>query len=157
MMSSIDIGNFEKIREKGEVLYQTFGKVYCPYFKEKISFSSSGLNHIKFKRVEMARPPVDQRMRFKLLYLAPEVIARSHTLQGECVISKFERVRKNNRSDKVLSLVTFYEFIAVMGRNRVKVIIKQIESGEKFFWSLIPFWGTDAASGRRILADGMID
>ena len=59
---------------------------------------------------------------------------------------------------KILKLITYYEFIAVMeshgSKVRVKLIVKEIEGGEKFFYSLIPFWGTDKATGRRIIHSG---
>ena len=48
----------------------------------------------------------------------------------------------------------FYEFIAVLENVRVKVIVKEILGGEKHFWSIIPFWGIDKASSKRILCSG---
>jgi len=32
--------------------------------------------------------------------------------------------------------------MAIINGHRVKVIVKEIEGGKKFFWSLIPFWKT---------------
>ena len=29
---------FKELKEKGEILYKSLDKVYCPYFREKISF-----------------------------------------------------------------------------------------------------------------------
>ena len=67
---------------------------------------------------------------------------------------KFEYIKAHSRIDKVLKDVIYYEFIAVIKRNRVKVIIKQIEDGKKVFWSIIPFWGMDINTMTRILHDG---
>ncbi len=131
--------DFEDIRQKGEMLYKTFGEVYCPYFKDKVAFNALGLEHIKFKRRERARPEQDQYMRFKLVHLAPNVLHISHTLQGMLEMKKFEHVRMHSRTQSVLKLVTYYEFIALIKRDRVKVIVKQIENGQRFFWSIIPF------------------
>lgn len=61
----------------------------------------------------------------------------------------------NNRTDIVLKPVTYYEFIAVLKRNRVRIIVKQIEDGQKFFWSIVPFWGMNIETMRRILHDGI--
>ena len=47
--------------------------------------------------------------------------------------------------------VILYEFIAVLENVRVKVIIKEIEGGEKHFWSIIPYWDIDTINSRRIL------
>jgi len=152
---NLNIIDFDLIKNKGENFYKTLGDVYCPYFKEKVSFSARGLEHLKFKRVEKTRPEQDQYMRFKLIHLAPEVLKLSHTVQGILETNKFERIRINSRTDTVLKSVVYYEFIAVIKRNRVKVIIKQIDGGQKFFWSLIPFWGMNKNTMIRILHDGL--
>jgi hypothetical protein len=47
--------DFEEIRIKGEDFYKTLNEVYCPYFKEKISFNTQGLEHLKFKQHERTR------------------------------------------------------------------------------------------------------
>jgi len=39
-------------------------------------------------------------------------------------------------------------------RDRVKIIVKQIDSGEKFFWSIIPFWGMNDETKSRIFHEG---
>ena len=131
---------FKEVKEKGEKLYKTIGEIYCPYFKEKVSFNARGLEHLKFIQREKTRLEKDQYMRFKLIYLAPEVLKSSHTVQGVLETKKFERIRISHRTDTILKPVGYYEFIAVIKRNRVRVIVKQIENGQKFFWSLIPFW-----------------
>ncbi len=61
----------------------------------------------------------------------------------------------NNRTDIILKPVTYYEFIAVLKRNRVRIIVKQIENGQKFFWSIVPFWGMNEETMTRILHDGV--
>jgi len=146
---------FKEVKERGEELYKSLGEVLCPFLKEKVSFGAQGLEHLKFKRREKARLEKDQYMRFKLLYLAPEILRSSHTLQGILETKKLERIRINNRTDTVLKPVTYYEFIAVLKRNRVRIIIKQIENGQKFFWSIVPFWGMNEETMTRILHDGV--
>jgi len=146
--------NFEEIKVKGEEFYKNIGDIYCPYFKEKISFGMQGLEHLKFKGRERARADKDQYMRFKLIYLAPEILQCSGTVQGKLQAKKFERIRVHSRTDTVLKLVTYHEFIALMKRDRVKIIVKQIESGEKFFWSIIPFWGMNDETKSRIFHEG---
>ena len=36
-----------------------------------------------------------------------------------------------------------------------KVIVKQIEGGDKIFWSIIPFWGMDEQTKSRLLYEGL--
>ncbi|MEK7089006.1 MAG: hypothetical protein AAB913_02660 [Patescibacteria group bacterium] len=146
---------FKETKEKGEELYKTISEVYCPYFKEKISFRAQGLEHLKFKSRNKARLEQDQYMRFKLLNLVPEILKLSYTLQGIFETKKFERIRVYNRTDTILKSVNYYEFIAIIKRNRIRIIIKQIDGGEKFFWSIIPFWGMNMETMNRILHDGI--
>ena len=150
----IMMNRFNSEKEKAEEMYKTINVVYCPYFKEKISFNSQGLQHLKFKRREKARSVDDQYMRFKLLYLAPVILKQSHTLQGIWETKKFERIRVHSRVDIVLKPVIYFEFIALINRNRVKIIVKQIDGGEKYFWSIIPFWGMDMATKTRLFYEG---
>ena len=53
--------------------------------------------------------------------------------------------------------VIYYEFIAVINNIRVKVIVKEVLGGEKHFWSVIPFWGIDKATNKRILHSGDLE
>ena len=34
---------FKEVKEKGEELYKSLSEVYCPYFKEKVTFNAQGL------------------------------------------------------------------------------------------------------------------
>ncbi len=142
---------FELLKSEKEILYKTFGEVYCPYFKEKVLFNALGLEHLKFKKPRMARLEEDQYMRFKLLHLAPEVVSLSHTVQGIRIAKSFEEVRVNNRNEYTLKEVVYYEFVAVINNNRVRIILKQVENGNKFFWSISPVWQIDKKNKRRIL------
>ena len=145
--------DFEKIKEDAETFYKTIGSIRCPYFQENINFNAEGIEHIKFKSWNRARSKNDQFMRLKLLRLAPETIRNSKTLQG--VFEKKVLVSKkvNKRREKVLTDVIYYEFVAVLEHKRVKVIVKQIRGGEKFFWTLIPYWKMDGFH-RRVLYEG---
>lgn len=152
---NLDMTDFEIIKNKGEEFYKSLADIYCPYFKEKVSFSARGFEHLKFIQREKARLEKDQYMRFKLIYLAPEVLKSSHTVQGILETKKLEKVRVNSRTDTLLKSVVYYEFIAVIKRNRIKVIVKQIDGGQKFFWSIIPFWGMNTETMTRLLHDGV--
>lgn len=146
---------FEEIKSRGEDFYKSIPEIYCPYLKEKVYFNARGLEHLKFKRLERARPEQDQYMRFKLINLAPEVLRLSHTVQGILETKKFERIRMKGRTDTILKPVRYFEFIAVIKRNRVRIIVKQIEDGQKFFWSIIPFWGMNEETMSRVLHNGI--
>jgi hypothetical protein len=145
---------FDKVKNEAENLYRNFELIYCPYFREKISFNAKGLRHLKFKSDQQARPYKDQYPRLKLLYLAPKVLSQSHTLQGIWETKSFEQIKNQGRWQYLMKNVVYYEFIAVIENVRVKVIVKQIEGGERYFWSVIPNWGIDKLNSKRILHEG---
>ncbi len=118
--------------------YGSIGKVYSPYFKEYIYFTPVGLEHLKFKNRFTARTEKDKRMRTNLLPIAVKIIEQSHTLQNRQYRKRFEERHINNRKEKILLLVSYFEFIAIIDNFRATVIIKQIENMEKVFLSVIP-------------------
>lgn len=151
---SNDLEKFEEVSIKGEELYKTLSDAYCPYFKENITFNAQGLEHLKFKKRGKARLEQDQYMRFKLIHLAPVIIQTSSSLQGVWETKRFEYQKINNKWKYLLKQVTYYEFIAVIKRNRMKIVVKQTENGKKIFWSIIPFWGMSEETKTRILHEG---
>lgn len=152
-----DDKDFEKVRNEAKRFYDTIGEVDCPYFREKISFNVAGLKHLKFKSDKVARIRSDQYPRLKLLRFAPEIIMLSRTIQGVWETKHFERIRINNRTETLLKPVVYYEFIAVIENVRIKVIIKEINGGQKFFWSIIPYWGINKTDSKRILHSGDLE
>ncbi len=138
-----DQDKFERVKKEAEDFYKNIGKVRCPYFDEDVNFNSRGLDHIKFKEWNKTRPTIDQYMRLRLIKLAPLIIKKSNTLQGIWKTQNFERRNINSRWERILRGVIFFEFIAIVKGVRIKIIVKQVEGGEKYFWSIIPFWGKD--------------
>jgi hypothetical protein len=149
---------FNQIKRDAETFYEGIESVRCPYFQGDIHFNVKGWDHLIFKEWNKTRPISDQYSRLRHIKLAPDVIASSRTLQGAWTTNKFERVKKKDGSwQRILKLTTYYEFIAIMeshgSKVRVKVIVKQIDGGERFFLSIIPFWGVDK-KGDRIMHSG---
>lgn len=152
-----DEKDFEKVAVDAEVFYVAIGEVRCPYFGEKIAFNAAGFKHLKFKSDKVARPRPEQYARLKLLNLAPQVLSLSRTVQGIWETKHFERIRIHSRTDTILKPVSYYEFIAVLESVRVKVVIKQVDGGQKFFWSIIPYWKIDSVNSRRVLHSGNLE
>ncbi len=100
-------------------------------------------------RKNHARPRNEQLLRMRLFSLAPEIIALSRTIQGITHTKHFENLRTNQRYQSILLPVYYYEFVAILKDKRVRVVIKQIEDGPRFFWSIIPFWKLDKNTNRR--------
>ncbi|MEI8130029.1 MAG: hypothetical protein WCG55_00815 [bacterium] len=152
------IEQFNQMKHSAEDFYNSIDKIRCPYFAEDVHFNAKGLEHLIFKGYNKTRPIEDQFSRFRHLKLASAIIQNSKTLQGYWRTQKIERIRRNQKWEKVLRVVSYYEFIAVMDSHdskvRVKVVVKQVEGSEKHFLSIIPFWGSDKNTGERIIHSG---
>lgn len=151
---------FNKIKDKAEKFYKEIQEIYCPYFKEKVAFNSKGLNHIKFKEWNKARLVESQYLRLKFLHLAPEVIKKSHTLQEIRESNNFERQKINSRWERRMMIVRYYAFVAILDNIRLKIIVKEINGGKKFFWSIYPHWRqkrSDDGKNKKILHEGNLE
>jgi len=148
------------LRKKLEIenQYKLTEPTNCPYLKNRVNFNASGLEHLKFKDTkERPRNKYEQYIRFKLFYLVPEILRKSHTLQGYWETKEWERQKRHGVWEKILIDIKYYEFIAVIGKARIKVIIKKIEKeGSYIFWSVIPFWKMNKETSKRILHDEII-
>lgn len=145
---------FQKTKEKAEDEYRILKNVYCPYLKDTVHFDTNGLSHIKFKSWSRPRSRFDQYVRLRLLHLAPLVIKQSHTLQGVWETNLWERRKRHGKWEKILQPVTYYEFLAVIGRARIKVIVRLAKGAQLHFWSIIPFWRMNEVTSKRKLYDG---
>lgn len=139
-MLDVNIERLNKIKEDAEIFYRSIGEVHCPYIGVKIAFNVKGLDHIIFKHWNRTRSTLEQYMRLKLLRLAPDIIRSSHTLQEFYETNRLERQKINARWEQRLIRVRYYGFVAVINKARVKIVVKEIEGGKPFFWSIIPFW-----------------
>lgn len=131
--------HLEKTKEAALAVYKANGSVHCPYLKTKVHFNARGFDHIRFKEWNKSRTKQEQYVRLKLVKLVPEILSKSHTVQGVWDTQDWERQKKHGKWEKIMRRVTYYEFVAVVGKARIKVIVKRIEQGEPFFWSIIPF------------------
>jgi len=131
---------FKIAREQAEIEYKNIGKIRCPYLCDDVHFNNEGFEHLLFKSWNKTRNRIEQYTRLRLLKLAPEILKKSHTLQeyNECKL--FVRQKINSRWEKRIKIVRYYVFIAIIKNARVKIIVKEIEGGVKYFYSLYPSW-----------------
>lgn len=154
----INFQKFKQMKKEAIKFYNSIGKIKCPYFSDKISFNSKGMQHLKFKSWNKTRSIQDQYMRFKLLKYAPDVIKKSNTLQEICRKKNFERIQTNSRWEEKAIEVNYYGFVAIINEIRIKVIIKEVSGGEKYFWSIIPCWKQNKSIlNKKILHEGDLE
>lgn len=150
----IDDKKFERVKNDAEDFYKHVGEINCPYFNETIAFNAKGLEHLKFLRKNHARPREDQYTRLRLIHLAPQVIKLSRTIQGISHTKNLETWRSNKKTEMVMKPVGYYEFVAILNDVRVRVVVKQVDNGPKYFWSIIPFWKVNKNNNQRRMFDG---
>lgn len=131
---------FEKVKREAEDYFKTINSVYCPYLKLKVNFNAKGLDHIKMKSWNKTRLISDQYLRFKFLKLVPTVLQASGTLQELEEKKNFERIKNTGKWQSVMKPVIYYGFVAIVNKVKIKIIVKKIEGGQPYFWSIIPFW-----------------
>lgn len=136
------IKHFEKTKKDAEDFYRTIGSVHCPYLKAKISFNAKGLDHIKMKSWNKSRLISDQYMRLKFIKLVPTLLNSSGTLQEHHERQVMERVKTTGKWQFIMKPVTYYGFVAIHNNTKIKIVVKKIENGQPYFWSVIPFWKT---------------
>jgi hypothetical protein len=136
-----DISNYEKIRQDAENFYKKIGCLRCPALNnEYVFFTSEGFNHLMYKGSRKERSRNDQITKFKLLPKARYIIETSTTFQeyDETLTSIRRKMHKRVVDDSAVA--KYWGFVAIIKDIRTKVIVRQIENGQKHFWSVIPSW-----------------
>jgi hypothetical protein len=133
---------FEKTKKEAEDAYKDYAPIFCPYLKTKVRFNAKGLDHIKMKAWNKSRAVSDQYLRLKFLCLVPEVLAVAGTLQEYQEKNNFERVKSTGEWQMLMKPVRYFAFVAIVKRIKIKIVIKKVDNGEPYFWSVIPFWKT---------------
>lgn len=131
---------FTKIKEDAENFYDTLKNIRCPYLKDSVHFNTEGFQHLLFKDWNRPRTRFEQYTRLRLIKLAPEIIKISHTLQEYDERQLFVRQKINSRWEKRLKTIKYHVFVAIVDFVRLKIVVKEIEGGVKFFYSLYPSW-----------------
>ncbi len=72
------------------------------------------------------------------------------------------KIKRNSRRERILVPVKYYGFVAIIKfKVKIKIIVKEIESGQPFFWSVIPFWKTKKDSiteqTKKVFHDGDLE
>lgn len=149
----IDNEKFDKIKKEADNYYKSIGFVRCPYLNDDVHFNRKGFEHLLFKEWNKTRTKIEQYTRLRLLQLAPEIIRKSHTLQEYDGRNVFVRQKINSRWENRLKLVRYFVFIAIVKDARLKIVVKEIEGGQKFFYSLYPSWRVvkdDGGNNRKV-------
>lgn len=117
----------EKHREeiaKFKDAYKRIGSVACPYFRgEKVYFTRSGFNHLLRKG--------------KQTRISSEQIERLHLIQYCKKILESEQALVEYRSSiRPNTIAQFWGFAARLDKLHIKLVVRQIDTGRKHFFSI---------------------
>jgi len=143
-MIKIDEEQFKKVKAEAKIYYKSIGKVYCPYLQRQVSFNAKGFEHLLGKSWDNARSRVDQYARLRLIPVAKEIIALSNTLQEFEERAMYTRGKEKSGWVKLYKMNNYYVFMALSKNKdaRFKVVVKELEGGEAYFYSIYPSWKT---------------
>jgi len=137
-----DEQKFEDTKQEAKDFYNKIDKVRCPYLGAEVHFNEEGFNHLLAKSWNRGRSTKEQFIRLKLLPQAVDIIKLSHTLQEFDECQMLVRQKINSRWERRLKIVRYYIFVAFLRDKslRLKIVVKEIDGGEPFFWSIYPSW-----------------
>lgn len=119
----------EQLKKKAKEFFKANKIVKCPAFpNEKIFFNAKGLQHLFYKGPRSKR---DLRRIAKNIELLPRAVKLLELMpipQEEDTYTTHEK--KYN----------FWAFEGVVDKRRIKVIVRQVGTGKKHFYSVIPAW-----------------
>lgn len=153
---------FAKIKNEAKQYYDDLDSVHCPYLNKHVQFNKKGFEHILSKSWNRGRSTIEQYTRLRLLPKVVDVIKISHTLQEYDERNMLVKQKINSRWEKRPKIVKYYVFIAIIISIgvRFKVVIKEIEGGLPFFWSIYPSWKKEAdgiGGKKKILYKGNLE
>lgn len=136
----IDPIKFNGVKQEVKKYYKSINKIKCPYLKDEVYFNAKGFQHLLSKSWRRGRTRAEQYTRLRLFPLAVKIISKSHTLQEYDKRKILIRQNINSGWQKRTKITRYYVFVAIIKDVRLKVIIKEIDGGVKFFYSLYPSW-----------------
>lgn len=117
------------LKEKAKKFFTETASIGCPAFpNEKIHFNSKGLQHLFYKGPRSKRNLKRIAKNVELLPRAVKLLRLMPIPQEEDMYALDEKQYK------------FWAFEGVVDNRRIKVVIRQIGTGKKHFYSVIPAW-----------------
>ena len=128
---------YQKAKEEAKKIYSEIGGVKCPALgDEYVFFNSFGFNHI-IRKGRIPRTRNEQKRRFALLPFVEVIIKNPKAI----IIYRKETIKEkiNRHGEKVLmeSTAHFWAFVEKIEDCNIKVVVRQIEKGNKHFFSVM--------------------
>lgn len=120
------MSSYKKQKLEARELYKKIKFVSCPAFdNQPVNFTRVGFDHLIWKgRSERNR--AEQVRRFQLLKYAKDIISNPNATI---------LYRRENKEG--LSPADFWQFVEIIRGRKIKVVIRQIDGGNKHFFSIM--------------------
>jgi hypothetical protein len=147
-----NLANYETLKKNAEAYYKKQGRIRCPALNnEFVHFTSEGFNHLQFSGGK-ERSKDMQMTKFGLLTKAVKVIGLATTYQeyDECL--DMIRIKMRKKREEVAMRVQYWCLIAIIQEKKIKVIVRQVGTGQKHFYSVIPYWNIGHFQGTKLVS-----
>jgi hypothetical protein len=125
------------LKNRAKKIYSKVGRIRCPALSnEYISFTRIGFNHL-IRKGRIPRSRNEQKRRFVLLPYVEKIIKNP---RAKIFYEQKDVKRKVNRhGQKILieSRANFWIFTEKINSCKIKVVIRQLESGDKKFLNVM--------------------
>ncbi|OGF35950.1 hypothetical protein A2482_03365 [Candidatus Falkowbacteria bacterium RIFOXYC2_FULL_48_21] len=143
---------FQNVRKKAELFYQSVGELFCPALKSKIKFNSDGFHHLRYDNSRAERSKPEQKNKLLFLKKAIVILQVATTIQEyRKTVQAVGKVRQDGF--RKTSLVEYFGFVAITNLAngiRVKVIVRKMGDGDYHFWSLMPLWRQERITNNQV-------
>ncbi len=125
---------YKEKRRKAKKFYRTIGCVWCPALDDYVIFNDIGFRHL-IQKGKRFRAQKDQERRFFLLRLVKDILSDPHSeitqreKKPSCLTHRPQEMQPN-------SCLTFWAITAKRSQNLITVVIRQVNSGDKHFFSV---------------------
>ncbi len=128
---------YERSKSKAKGLYKKIGRVECPALNgELVSFTSNGFDHI-VRKGRALRTKTEQKKRFALVPYLKGIVGNP----AATIVTKTEPTREvvDRHGNKVTINTTaqFWAFYHWEKGFRIKVVVRQLGTGPKHFFSVM--------------------
>ena len=129
--------NYKKAKRDAEELYRSIGNINSSKMENaKIVFNNIGFNHL-IRKGPAQRPFGEQMRRFALLRHAKVIIENPDANILDREESRDTIVDRHGAKVLKRSSVRYWTFIQEIDEQRIKLVVRQIDRGQKHFYSIM--------------------
>ncbi len=128
---------YDKSKHKAKSIYSKIGRVHCPALNNDIvAFTSEGFNHL-VRKGRIPRPKNEQKRRFVLVQYIEKIIKNPKAVILYRRKETKSVVNRHGEKITIQSIADFWTFITEINDCKIKVVIRQVEDGQKKFQSVM--------------------